>query len=333
MRVMYEEMKTVFYKVLIKQGFESDLAMENAQLFAQNSLDGVYTHGLNRFPRTIDYITKGYIKVNAVPVKLNGFGALEQWDGQMGIGPSNAKRSMARAVELASNHGIGCVALRNTNHWMRGGAYGLQAADSGCIGICFTNTLPNMPPWGGSENRIGNNPFILSVPTNKGHVMLDMAVSQYSFGMIEKMAKEEKMLPVPGGYDKEGNLTSDAKSLWESQHVLPIGFWKGSGLSIMLDLLSSILSQGSSTYQIGQLPAEFSLSQIFIAVDTKKLGEPSYTEKIIEDTIMYIKSSAPMEPDGTIYYPNERALATRKENIKKGIPVDESYWQTVLSYL
>ncbi|WP_069998085.1 3-dehydro-L-gulonate 2-dehydrogenase [Cellulosilyticum sp. I15G10I2] len=333
MRIMYDEMKVVFYQVLIKMGFESELAMENAELFAQNSRDGVYTHGLNRFPRTIDYIKKGYIKVNAVPVILNGFGPLEQWDGQMGIGPSNARRSMGRAVELASTHGIGCVALKNTNHWMRGGAYGLQAADSGCIGICFTNTMPNMPPWGGRENRIGNNPFILAVPTKNGHIMLDMAVSQYSYGMIEKMAKEEKMLPVPGGYDVEGHLTSDPKLLWESKHVLPIGFWKGSGLSIMLDLLAAILSQGNSTYEIGKLPAETSISQIFIAFDTSKLGDASYMEKWVEDTIAYIKSSEPVEDGGKIYYPNERSVATRNENQKKGIPVDESYWNEVLSYL
>jgi 3-dehydro-L-gulonate 2-dehydrogenase len=333
MRIMYEEMKTVFYQVLIKRGFNSELAMENAELFAQNSLDGVYTHGLNRFPRTIDYIEKEYIKVNAVPVRVNGMGSLEQWDGQMGIGPSNAKRGMARAVELASTYGMGCVALRNTNHWMRGGAYGLQAADSGCIGICFTNTLPNMPPWGGKENRIGNNPFIISVPTKTGHIMLDMAVSQYSFGMIEKMAKEEKTLPVPGGYDVNGHLTSDAKLLWDSKHVLPIGFWKGSGLSIMLDLLAAILSQGNSTYEIGKLPEEFSICQIFIAFDTKKLGNSSYMEKLVEDTVSYIKSSTAFEEGQKIYYPNERSVATRTENLKNGIPVDESYWNNVLSYL
>lgn len=333
MRVMYEEMKTVFNQVLLKMGFESALAMENAELFAQNSLDGVYTHGLNRFPRTIKYIREGHIKVNASPVKVSSFGAVEQWDGQMGIGPSNAKRSMARAVELASLHGIGCVALKNTNHWMRGGAYGLQAADAGCIGICFTNTIPNMPPWGGKENRIGNNPFIIAVPTKQGHLMLDMAVSQYSFGMIEKMANEEKMLPVPGGYDVKGNLTNDPKLLWESKHVLPIGFWKGSGLSIMLDMLAAILSQGNSTYEIGKLPAEISISQIFLAFDIHKFGDSFITEKLVEDTISYIKSSTPEKEGGVIYYPNERSVATRHDNLEHGILVDESYWDKVLSYL
>lgn len=333
MRITYEEMKTVFYNILLKLGFEAELAMENAELFVQNSLDGVYTHGLNRFPRTIEYIQKGYIKVNAVPVLVNSFGALEQWDGQSGIGPSNAKRSMARAVELASSYGVGCVALRNTNHWMRGGAYGLQAANAGCIAICFTNTLPNMPPWGGKDKRIGNNPFILSVPTKDGHIMLDMAISQYSYGMIEKMAKEEKPLPVPGGYDADGNLTNDPKLLWESERVLPIGFWKGSGLSIMLDLLAAILAQGNSTYEIGKLPAETANCQVFIAFDLAKQGASSYAEMIAKDTIRYIKSSVPAEEGGRILYPNERSVATRAENLEKGIPVDVDYWNTVLNYL
>lgn len=333
MRIMYDEMKSIFNQVLIKMGFKPDLAMENATLFAQNSLDGVYTHGLNRFPRTIDYIKDGLIKVNAVPSLISSFGPLEQWDGQMGIGPSNAKRSMARAIELASIHGMGCVALRNTNHWMRGGAYGLQAADSGCIGICFTNTIPNMAPWGGKDNRIGNNPFVLSVPTKEGHIMLDMAMSQYSYGKVEKMAKEEALLPVPGGYDTKGNLTNDAQLLWQSKHFLPIGFWKGSGLSIMLDLLAAILSQGNSTYEISKLQAETSISQIFIAFDINKICDKSYTESIIGDTIAFIKSSSVVEEGGDVYYPNERSVATRKENLEKGIPVDETYWSMVLSYL
>lgn len=55
---------------------------------------------------------------------------------------------MDRAIELASDHGIGPVALRNANHWMRGGSYGWQAAEKGYIGICWTNSIAVMPPWG-----------------------------------------------------------------------------------------------------------------------------------------------------------------------------------------
>ena len=69
-------------------------------------------------------------------------GAFERWNGHRGFGPLNAKLAMDRACELAKEYGIGLVALGNNNHWMRGGSYGFQAADQGCIGICWSNTCP-----------------------------------------------------------------------------------------------------------------------------------------------------------------------------------------------
>ena len=126
----------------MKYGFDEKRAEESAKNFADSSLDGVYSHGYQRFPRVIDYIQKGYIDVNAVPEKIIGFGAVERWDGHLGMGNLNAKMAMQRAVELAAQLGIGMVAMSNTNHWMRGGAYGWQAAEAGCIGICWTNTCP-----------------------------------------------------------------------------------------------------------------------------------------------------------------------------------------------
>lgn len=136
MRVFYEEMKEKLQSILVKYGFDEKRAEESAKNFADSSLDGVYSHGYQRFPRVIDYIQKGYIDVNAVPEKIIGFGAVERWDGHLGMGNLNAKMAMQRAVELAAQLGIGMVAMSNTNHWMRGGAYGWQAAEAGCIGIC-----------------------------------------------------------------------------------------------------------------------------------------------------------------------------------------------------
>src|SRR5439155_10919673 len=113
--------------------------------------------------------------------------SLERWDGRRGPGNLNAYESMARAIAMARDHGIGCVALANTNHWMRGGTYGWQAADAGVIGICWTNTLANLPPWGAAEPRIGNNPLVIAVPrrgSGGAHVVLDMAMSQFSYGAL-----------------------------------------------------------------------------------------------------------------------------------------------------
>ena len=124
MRVQYGEMLSVFTRVLRKYGFSEQRAKDAAEIFAQNSLAGVYSHGLNRFPVVVDYLRKGEIDPEVEATWVDGFGALERWDGHRGFGPLNAKLAMDRAVALAKQMGVGVVALGNNNHWMRGGTYG-----------------------------------------------------------------------------------------------------------------------------------------------------------------------------------------------------------------
>ena len=184
LRVTYQELYAALYQALLKLGFETERARLCARLFAETDLDGVHSHGLNRFPRFVETIGRGLVDVHARPIRVAAYGALERWDGQSGPGNLNAHDSMERAIKLSAEHGMGCVALRNTNHWMRGGSYGWQAARAGAIGICWTNTLPNLPPWGASDPRLGNNPLVIAVPRARGHVVLDMAMSQFSYGAL-----------------------------------------------------------------------------------------------------------------------------------------------------
>ena len=185
MRVSYAEMAAVLTDVLNRRGFDPPRAQRCAELFADTDRDGVYTHGVERFRRFIRTIENGVVDVQARPRRVAAHGALERWDGCGGPGNLNAHASMARAIALAHANGIGCVALANTNHWMRGGTYGWQAADAGVIGLCWTNTLANVPPWGAAEPRIGNNPLIVAVPRAAGHIVLDIAMSQFSVGALQ----------------------------------------------------------------------------------------------------------------------------------------------------
>src|SRR4051812_40959132 len=213
MRVPYAKLCDVLQKVLVKIGFETGRAELCAHLFAAASRDGVYSHGLNRFPRFIETIKNGIVDIHAAPELVGARGAIEEWDGRQGVGNLNAHASMSRAISLARLHGVGCVALRNTNHWMRGGNYGWQAADAGVIGICWTNTMPNLPPWGASEPRLGNNPLVIAVPGKDGHVVLDMAMSQFSYGTLEAYRERGESLPVVGGFDRAGELTCDPAAI------------------------------------------------------------------------------------------------------------------------
>src|SRR5881397_1182575 len=156
MRVPFDELQTVLAAALRKAGMTGDRASLCARLFAEASRDGVASHGLNRFPRFMRMAARGLVDVHAAPALVTAHGSLERWDGRRGPGNLNAHASMARAIALSRLHGVSCVALANTNHWMRGGSYGWQAAEAGVIAVCWTNTLANMPPWGAADPRLGN---------------------------------------------------------------------------------------------------------------------------------------------------------------------------------
>lgn len=325
MRVLFEELKGQFEKVLLKLGFGRERAALCARIFAENSRDGVYSHGLNRFPAFVQAVQEGLIKVEAEPEKTGQNGVVEHWDGHLAPGMYTATKAMQRAIAMAKENGMGCVAVQNTNHWMRGGTYGWQAADAGCIGICATNTIANMPPWGGKEPRLGNNPLVIAVPRPKGHLVLDMAMSQFSYGKLQEYELKGKALPVAGGYDGNGKETADPAAIRESERAMPIGFWKGSGLSFMLDVLVSLLSGGQTTAQITASGQEAGVSQVFLCIDARGLDE-----SVSESIINYTKSSGVVEENGKILYPGENTLATRLQNEKEGIPVNEKIWQQVL---
>lgn len=327
MLIPFKKLSSEFKRVLLSLWFEEGKAEQCATIFAENSRDGVHSHGLNRFPTFVQYIKDGLVVPAAEPTQEGGFGAIEQWNGHLGPGMLNAHFCTERAISLAKNHGIGCVAIKNTSHWMRGGTYGWQAADAGLIGICFTNTIANMPPWGGIDPRLGNNPLIIAVPHKNGHIVLDMAISQYSFGKLNLYKSKNEQLPLPGGYDSNGQLTTDPDAIIESQRPLPIGFWKGSGLSLVLDLLATVLSQGQSTAVVTNNGSESGVSQVFICIKPKTGLQ---TEKFIEEIINYTKSSRTEHEGGSIFYPGENTLRTREKSLKEGVWVDEKIWEKVL---
>src|SRR5882762_9992037 len=344
LRVSYQDLYDVLLHVLLKLGFEPERARRCAQLFADSNRDGVYSHGLNRLPRFLAMIQSGLINIHAEPELLTSSGPMssrsmssgpmssgpmERWDGKIGPGNLNAWQIMERAIALSREYGIGCVALANTNHWMRGGSSGWQGADAGVIGICWTNTLPNLPPWGATDPRVGNNPLVIAVPRPKGHVVLDMAMSQFSYGALASYRMRGELLPVEGGFDAEGRLTRDPAAIEASKRPLPIGYWKGSGLALMLDMVGALLSGGCATHQIAaDTERETNLSQLFIAVDPSSVDQ-SGTSVSLADQIVEHLQSPPLAAGRQVRYPGERVLQTRKENLAKGIPVELAIWRDV----
>lgn len=324
LRIPFDEIKDLFARILVSRGLEEGEAETLASIVATNSLEGVYSHGTNRFPRLVHDIECGTVDKDAKVEKVIQAGSMECWNGHFGIGPLNAWKAMERACGLAHEHGMGLVALGWNNHWLRGSTYGRLAAARGCIGICWSNTKPNMPVWGGTVPKIGNNPLIISVPKADGaHFVFDSAMSQYSYGKLEEYRLKGEMLPYAGGFDDEGRLTCDPVVIEHNGRMLPIGLWKGSGLSIALDLIATVLSGGASVTQIGQMGNERGLTQIMIAIEADRLGGGKDVDRIVSTILGDLKSGE------AVRYPGERLERTRKENLEAGIPVDERIWAQI----
>lgn len=328
LKIPYVQLFETFEAVLIQKGFNKERAKLSAELFAKSSLDGVASHGLNRFPFFVKMIDEGIMDVKAAPVLDRSFGVFERWDGQLGPGNLNAHHCMDRAIQVSKELGIGCVALRNTNHWMRGGNFGWQAVEADCIGICFTNAIPNMPAWGGSKPVLGNNPLVIAFPRKEGSIVLDMAISQFSYGKMGAYLKENKQMPFEAGFDEEGKLTKDPKVILEKELALPIGLWKGAGLSLLLDLLAAVLSEGDATHQVGQRRYEHNISQVFISLCPAKLGLEEFPEEKVNAIIQHFKASSTFD-EKEVRYPGEKTLEVRKRNLVQGVPVDREVWEQV----
>jgi 3-dehydro-L-gulonate 2-dehydrogenase len=330
-KIPSDQMKAEFFRILLRLGFTTERAYRCAEIFTLNSLEGVYSHGINRFQRFVKNIKDGYIHPEAIPSLVHRAGALEQWNGNLGPGPLNAVFATDRAIELARENTIGLIALANTNHWMRGATYGWHAARKGYVLICWTNTCPNMPAWGAKDPRLGNNPFVIALPYHNEAIVLDFAMSQFSYGKMEIFKKEGKKLPYPGGFNSQDQLTDDPGEILESWRPLPLGYWKGAGLSLLLDILATVLSGGLSSHEIGSCASESSVSQVFIAIQIKNLHNFPAIEKSIDLIIDDLQQSIPESEYSEIRYPGENTVNIRNENLKNGIPVNLEIWEKIVS--
>lgn len=300
-----------------------------AELFTQASADGVWSHGVHRVPALLALL-HGKTPYNTTwdPKLIAAFGALQRYDGLGGFGSLNAEFCIDRAMELAAANGVGCVALRNTRHWGRPGNCGWRAAERRFLAICWTNTPPNMPAWGEgvATAAVGNNPIVFAAPGKDGeHLVLDMALSQFSFGKMATHRAENRPLPVAGGIDAAGAATTDAAAILNGGLPWPIGFWKGSGLATLLDAFAAILSDGADTQSLTLVEDDLGISQVFLAFQPDRLGGRAASERTRE----IIEGLAAASPQSR--YPGQAALAHRRESEIEGVYVRDDVWAKLSS--
>ena len=324
LRLPLAEVHRVVRAAVGRLGLTGERADLCARLFVEATRDGVYSHGVERLPRFARTVAAGLVDVTATPERTAGSGALERWDGRRGPGNLNAWAAMDRAMTLARTHGVGAVALGNTNHWMRGGTYGRQAAEAGVLAMCWSNTIANTSA-AGEAPVVGNNPLVVAVPRPAGPLVVDMALSQFSVGVLTGYAQRGEQLPVPGGFTTDGALTQDAAAVLDSGRPAAVGRWKGFALAVVLDAWAAMLSGGAATHELGTDPeGESGQTQFFLALDPGVVAAPGEQERMADAVVASLHAAG-----ADLRYPGEGTERARRENLERGLPVRQATWAEV----
>jgi L-2-hydroxycarboxylate dehydrogenase (NAD+) len=242
-----------------------------AECLVQADLRGVSSHGVGRVPIYIDRLGRGL--VNAAPAmtveRAMTVGA--RVDGDNALGFLVGTKAMQVAIDIANEHGLGFVSAYHSNHFGMAASYLLQAQAAGLAAFVFTNASPAMPIWGGRSPFLGTSPFAFVAPGGPGgqSVMLDMAMSVVARGKVRRAMQRGEPIPLGWALDKDGRPTTDAKAGYEGV-VLPVGGVKGSGLSLMMEILAGVVSGAKFGVAVGNQYFDFenpqNVGHCFIAI-------------------------------------------------------------------
>lgn len=294
-------------------GLTSAQAQREAELMIEADQMEVPSHGLIMLPRLLAAIESGMLNVQAVPTVDVEFSAVCMKNYGNGLGRIGALDAMNTAVQLARKFGVGVCVAKNTTHWGRPCAYVERAAMQGCIAICTTNAIPSMTAGSATGAILGNNPLAIAVPGSPP-VVLDMAMSEAAVGKIATYLREGKAIPKHWGVNEKGEPSAEPEQVLRGA-VSPMSGHKGSGLAIMLELITSALSGGPSAAKLAgpnQAGVDASSTKMFIAIDVTCFGSvEDYSERVAA-FIGYLKSTA-----APIFYPGERGDCARRENKDK----------------
>ena len=250
-------------------------------------------------------------------------------DGHKGFGQVIAARAMDRAIAKACDIGIGMVGVRHSNHLGITAYHAMRAADQRMIGLCLTNAGPEIAPWGGISPTIGTNPWGIAAPTDLGFpLVLDMALSTSGKGMIRWHQREGKPIPTDWAFDKDGNLTDDPAAAMEGP-LVPIGAFKGTGLSIMTDVLCGVLTGAAFGLTPYRDPTNHDVGHMLIAISIERfLDYDDYLARMRQFSDE-LKASALAPGFEEILLPGELEHRRAMARLENGINLDRETVETL----
>ncbi len=314
-------------RLFVHVGVPAPQAAGIAEILVLADLRGIESHGTNFAPRYIRGLARGELNPDPQLRVVGGRGAVAVLDADNGLGYVSARAAMERAIELAADHAVGAVAVRNSNHFGMAGFYALQATDAGMIGHATTDGPPHTVAWGTRRPVVCNNPIAWAFPTGTPPpVLVDTALT----GVKEKIrlaAQRGEAIPPDWAVGPDGRPTTDPAVALEGS-LLPIGGPKGSALIVANELLSGALSGAHFSFEIS--PAlvmgsdhhdRWGCGHFLLALDPSGFVGTDAFRKRADELVRALREAEPAEGVERVYLPGEREWLLSEERRRSGLPV------------
>jgi uncharacterized oxidoreductase len=331
-RFSFSALKAFVEAIFLAVGSEPAEAEIVASHLVDASLMGHDSHGVIRVSKYIDWLRAGHVRPNRHARIANDRGALVVVDGDFGFGQVIGKEAMEIAAERAASHGMATVAIRNSGHLGRIGAWPEMLAERGLASIHFVNTSGFgilVAPFGGADRRLSANPIAAGAPTRSGRsIILDIATSVIAEGKIQIARNKGERLPPDAVLDGRGGPTTDPKVFYSSPPgaILPFGGHKGSGLSFFCEILAGSLTGGYASNPNAPTAKRLVNNMLSLAFDPAAFGDPDAFADDVTRLIEWVKASPPIAPGGKVMLPGEIEEGLRRERLAEGLQVDDATW-------
>lgn len=317
----------------VEAGGFAGLPKSTVDLFADSlveaDLRGIDTHGVVRVPAYVEGYRRGYLNPRAELREVRARGAVRVYDGDNGLGGIVGQQAMDIAVDLAAEHGVGYVAVRNSNHAGMLAHHVLRAVDRGMVGYFVSNGPPVMAGWGGRDPLISNNPMAYGFPAGQyPPVVLDMACSAIARGKLRQAAQNDTPIPEGWATDEEGRPTTDPHAGMRGL-VLPMAGHKGYGLAVVNELLSAVLpgallsAEVSSAFLVEGAEAldSWRVGHLAVALDIEAFLDRHDYLRRTDELIGRCKASRPAPGLPEVLVPGEPEWRHREERLREGVPL------------
>ena len=328
MRVSEKALQDAAQEILIRLGEEQANARLAAEALVGADMRGVTTHGVHLLRLVAQRVEAGMLSLPTRFETLKEDAATAVLDGNNGLGQVAACRGIGLSAAKAKQAGLGMVVVRNTNNLGALGYYSSQAASlHGVAAVVMTNGNPSVAPFGSADPFFGTNPVSIAVPAAGGRALvLDMSSSVVARGKIRLAATSGENIPPGWACDENGEHTTDPKRALKGS-LLPLGGPKGSGLAMMIDILSGVLSgssYGQGLKSFHELDGPTGVGTCFIAIDIGRFVDPGVFAETIGAYVRDIKGLRKRAGIDEILVPGEVESLKEEENRRLGIDLPDS---------